>query len=378
MQSTGFRRAVFTCMLLFYAQPLQLGVWLARIAEIQTSLDLTKSELSLALIGMPFGLLPTLYFAGQIIDRIGPRRSFLWAFPLMCFAGIAPSIAINQTMLFFALMSLGAVFAFTEVGLNVFAAKIEKVFQVQIMNRAHGFWSLGVMTGSLISVQLAGLNMTAQQALTLSGLLAVCILVIGSWAAPDLSTDPNTSLSSSMSGIPTSIFPIIAVVFGATLAEGAMNDWATVYMNEAPWGGGPNDGLAVTSFVAMVTLARFSGDWCARQFGVVVLARTGLCLSILGVLILINATSMLMALTGFALVGLGVATIFPLAISATARLSTQHQARNVSIMTFGALLGFLVGPPIIGFASDVLGLKTALSVIIPVLVISIFYASRLK
>ena len=87
---------------------------------------------------------------------------------------------------------------------------------------------------------------------------------------------------------------------------------------------------------------------------------------------------MLMALTGFALVGLGVATIFPLAISATARLSTQHQARNVSIMTFGALLGFLVGPPIIGFASDVLGLKTALSVIIPVLVISIFYASRLK
>lgn len=365
-------------MLLFFAQPIQLGVWLARIAEIQTSLDLTKSELSLALIGMPVGLLPTLYFAGRIIDRIGSRQAFLWAFPVMGVVGISPSLATNQTTLFIALVLLGAVFAFTEVALNVFAAKIEKIFLIQIMNRAHGFWSLGVMIGSLVSVQLAGLNLAAQDVLVLSGLMAVSILVIGSWAAPDLSADPTASLPSTGSRIPKGIFPIIAVVFGATLAEGAMNDWATVYMNEAPWGGSPNDGLAVTSFVAMVTLARFSGDWCARKFGVVTLARSGLCLSILGIFILVNATYMQMALAGFALVGLGVATIFPLAISATARLSTQHQARNVSIMTFGALLGFLIGPPIIGFASDVLGLKTALIFITPVLGISVIYASRLK
>ena len=148
--------------------------------------------------------------------------------------------------------------------------------------------------------------------------------------------------------LPAGLVPIILVVFGATIAEGAMNDWATVYMREASWGGTARDGLAVSVFAGMVTLGRFAGDGICVRSGAVALARTSLVLALAGVAVLIGAYAMWQAIVGFGLVGLGVSTIFPLGVSATARLSPTNQARSVSVMTFGALSGFLIGPPLIG------------------------------
>ena len=37
-----------------------------------------------------------------------------------------------------------------ELALNVHAGRVEKHTQGVIMNRCHGFWSLGIMTGSLL------------------------------------------------------------------------------------------------------------------------------------------------------------------------------------------------------------------------------------
>ena len=69
------------------------------------------------------------------------------------------------------------------------------------------------------------------------------------------------------------------------------------------------------------------------------------------------------AYAGFAMVGLGVAAGYPLGVSAVSALDETYQPANVAIMSTSALAGFLVGPPLIGFLGDAIGLQSALAVL---------------
>jgi MFS family permease len=187
---------------------------------------------------MPVGLLPMLYFAGAVIDRIGVRLAFFGAFPIMLMTGVFPALASSVSDLFVGLMLLGMSFAFVAVGLNVMAAQLEKSYQISIMDRAHGFWSLGIMFGSLGGVQMATLDISVLHALAITSVTLSSILLIISWYEPKQMIPKQAPAKKHEPWrMPSGLFPIIVFVFGATLAEGAMHDWATVYMREAPWGG---------------------------------------------------------------------------------------------------------------------------------------------
>lgn len=378
MTRTPAQFATLMCMILFFAQPIHLGLWLSRVAEIQTTLGLTKSELAMALLGTPAGLLPALYFAGRMIEKLGPRRALLVVFIPMLMAGILPSLAVGPISLFAALLVLGAIIPFAQVSLNVFAAQVEKTFQVKIMNRAHGFWSMGIMAGSLIGVQLAALGYTALPSLTIVACGLAPLLILGAYIVPNIkSKEPAETTSKILPPIPRAVWMIAAVVFGATIVEGAMIDWGTVYMREIAGALAGSEGIAVTVFSGFVTLGRFLGDSINRRFGTVALIRLCIGAAIAGLFILIIGASLPLALIGFALVGFGVSTLFPLGVSATAALSDTGEARNVSVMTFGALTGFLIGPPMIGFVADMLTLNAAFMLLVPGLVFSFCFSKRL-
>ncbi|MFT4706236.1 MAG: MFS family permease [Yoonia sp.] len=371
--------AVLMCMIVFFAQPIHLGLWLSRVAEVQSTLGLTKAQLAIALLGMPTGLLPSLYFAGRTVGKLGPRRALLIAFVPMLLAGILPSLATGTASLLLALFIFGAVLPFAQVSLNVFAAQVEKKFNIKIMNRAHGFWSLGIMAGSLVGVQLASVGVTAAPSLFIAAVVLMPLLIMVAYALPDMKpARPEATTSDALPPIPNAVWLIAAVIFGATLVEGAMIDWATVYMREIAGAIAGSEGLAVTVFSGFVTIGRFMGDTLNNRFGTVFLVRLCLGSAISGLLILIAGFGGTSAFLGFALVGFGVSTIFPLGVSATAALSDKGEARNVSVMTFGALSGFLIGPPMIGFFADTFSLSAAFILLVPGLVFSFKFAKRLS
>lgn len=76
--------------------------------------------------------------------------------------------------------------------------------------------------------------------------------------------------------------------------------------------------------------------------------------------------------------GFGVSTTFPIGVSATAALSDDGEARNVSVMTFGAVSGLLVGLPMFGFFADTCSLSTAFLRLLPGLVFGFGFARRLS
>lgn len=172
--------------------------------------------------------------------------------------------------------------------------------------------------------------------------------------------------------VPVALVPVAAFMFFATLAEGSLADWAAVYLAERTGSVGASAGIAVTIFSAFMAGGRFAGDWLKLRLGAVRLARITTGSAILGLLLLVLPLPLALAFPGFALVGFGISTAYPLGVSAVAALDDRYEASNIAIMATVALGGFLVGPPLIGFLAEAFSLPVALGALGPGLVLGLF------
>lgn len=378
MEQANIRRGVYLVMALFCLQPMALGAWLALIPYIKETLELSKFDLSLALLGMPMAVLVALQFAGGISTRIGIRRLVFATFPLQCVAAFLPLLANSQVMLFFALTAFGATHAFMEVGLNVYAGRIEKKAAAHIMNRCHGFWALGLMMGSFLATSGAG----ALGPVGIMAIVAGVSTVVGMFAArvlPKMGEEgaEHVARRRSFSQMPRALLAIGGFMLMVTLAEGAMADWSAIYLSERQSIDVTEAGIAVTIFAGFMAFGRFLGDWLKQRFGALILARGSVAMALVGLLCLIAPLPLAFAFIGFALLGLGVASGYPLGVSAVAALGDDHEASNVAIMSTCALMGFLIGPPVIGFLADAYGLRFGFAAMIPGLLVCFYLASWL-
>jgi len=372
MEKRETTKATLLIMSLFMLQPFAYGAWLAMIPYIKDTLALSKGELAIALLGMPLALIPMLRVASRIVANFGPRRIFAYLLPVQVCAVLLPFAAWNVPSLFVALAVLGSIVAFFEVAMNTYAGRLEKAEGVLIMSRCHGFWALGVALGSFFTTQLFGIGPVFAVLIPVATAAA-----IGVWSGlqlPRLQGDEQSkdAPQQKFRDMPPALFLISAFVLAVTLAEGAMSDWAAIYLAER-WGGGPEDaGIAVTVFAGFLATGRFVGDYMKRRLGAQGVARLTVGLAILGVACLTLTSSTPTTFVGFALVGLGVSIGFPLGISAAAALDDTYEAQNIATMSMIAISGFLFGPPLIGFVADQFSLWVALMCLFPGLILALW------
>ena len=366
-------------MLVFFLQPIAFGSWLPRIPDVQEALGLGPQGLAMALLGLPCGTLLTLPFAGPLVGRIGPRMAILAGFVLYSLAASLPAFALNPAMLFVALMLAGSTISFVELGLNVQADAVEKATGSVIMTTSHGFWSVGIMVGSLIGSVLAGFGLEARWAIMLVAAAILPVALIASRALPTLAPDtPKTENQRSVWAFPSlALLGICCFVFGITITEGAMADWSAIFLRDALGAESGVVGLGYSVFAMMVAAGRFGGDTLKRRFGAVSTARICGLLAIAGAVILLLSSNMPVALLGFGIIGLGVSVGFPLAVTAAAGLTDRAASANVAVLSFVALLGFLVGPPVIGFVAEHFDMRLAIACLLPVLLVSLLLTGRL-
>ena len=366
-------------MLVFFLQPVPFGGWLPRIPDVQQALGLGPAALAVALLGLPCGTLLTLPFAGPIVERIGAHRGLLIGFPIHFLAVCLPALAPTQMTLFLALMLTGATMSFVELSLNVTAAEAEKATGQLIMSKSHGFWSLGIMAGSLVGAGLAGLAFSPALAVALAAvvMLPIALLALTQLPAGLSSTQAQSSHKLSFQ-VPS--WPLLAVclfVIGITMTEGAMADWSAVFMRSVLNADPATAGLGYSAFALVVALGRLAGDGLRHAWGARMLARICGALAVLGVAVLVVAPNAAVAYLGFGIIGIGVSVGFPLGVSAAAALPGSA-SQNVAVLSFVALTGFLIGPPVIGFVAEHVAMRVGLAVLIPALLISLAFSARLR
>lgn len=376
----GARRMGMITMAAFFLQPVAFGSWLPRIPDVQAALGLGPGALALALLGLPAGTLVTLPFAGPIVGQIGARMALLSGFVLYGVAVLLPSVAPNPVLLFLALMVAGSAISFLELGLNVQADRVEKATGRTIMSTCHGFWSLGIMAGSLCGAGLAALGLPPTGGIGLVALVTVPLGLGVAWASPDFGADPHKAEPGQKPGwsLPgAALVGICVFVFGVTMTEGAMADWSAVFLRDVLGAEGGGAGLGYAIFAGFVAAGRFGGDYLRMRFGAVKVAQAAGLSALVGVSVLSLAPSMPVALIGFAIVGLGASVGFPLGVSAAASLKDRPASTNVATLSFVALTGFLIGPPVIGFLAEVTDLRLGLAGLLPFLLLSLALAGRL-
>jgi MFS family permease len=164
---------------------------------------------------------------------------------------------------------------------------------------------------------------------------------------------------------------------GITMTEGAIADWSAVYLRDVFGSDAALAGLGYSLFALTLALGRFVGDRLKARFGAVSLARVCGVLALAGILVVVTSPAHYVTLIGFALVGLGASVGFPLAVTAAASLTDRPAASSVAVLSFVALIGFLVGPPLIGFVAEVGGLRVGLAMLLPGLVLSLVLTGML-
>ncbi|ODT69959.1 MAG: hypothetical protein ABS75_15070 [Pelagibacterium sp. SCN 63-23] len=368
-------------MLVFFLQPIAFGSWLPRIPEIQSGLGMGPAALALALLGMPLGTLLTLPFAGPVVGRIGARTTIIVGFVYYAIAASLPAFSPDPITLFIALMLAGSAISFLELGLNVGADAVEKSGGVLIMTKSHGFWSVGIMVGSLIGSGMAGLGIAPQWAILAVAALTMPMGIAAGMALPDMANETASTEGNQRSAwsLPSpALIGVCLFVFGITMTEGAMADWSAIFLRDALLAEGGIVGLGYSVFALMVAAGRFGGDSLKARLGAVGTARLCGTLAVAGAAALYLTPNVAIALIGFGTIGFGVSVGFPLAVTAAAGIGDRAASANVAVLSFVALTGFLIGPPMIGFVAEHSDMRIGIACVIPFLLVSLLLAGRLN
>jgi len=373
-----FWNPITQVMGIFFIQPFVLGVWLALIPEVQSGLNLDASQLALALMGKPAGMLTTLPFAGKVVSAFGIRKILYIGFPVYFFTITLIGLADGLHILFLVLFLVGLNGSLLTVSLNVHAGRVEKHTGRVVMNRCHGFWSLGIMAGSFLgsifeSVSTVWMILIVSASASLPVAWLLC-LGLPSYENVNSAEVPPAPL---FTQFPKVLTGICLFTFGISMTEGAMANWASVYVKEMQGPESHGTGYGFGLFAAFVAFGRFFGDSLKIKLGTIKVAVIFVNISVLGLILLVKADELWLAFAGFVLIGLGVSVGFPLAVSATSSIDDKKEASYIAFLSLTALIGFLVGPPIIGFLTDATNLKTGLTILFPGLLLSMFMSSRL-
>ena len=373
-----FWNPIIQVMGIFFIQPFVLGVWLALIPEVQSGLNLDASQLALALMGTPVGMLTTLPFAGKVASAFGIRKILYIGFPVYFFTITLIGLAEGLYILFSVLFLAGLNGSLLTVSLNVHAGRVEKHTGRVVMNRCHGFWSLGIMAGSFLgsifeSVSTVWMILIVSASASLPVAWLLC-LGLPSYENVNSAEVPPAPF---FTQFPKVLTGICLFTFGISMTEGAMANWASVYVKEMQGPESHGTGYGFGLFAAFVAFGRFFGDSLKIKLGTIKVAVIFVNISVLGLILLVKADELWLAFAGFVLIGLGVSVGFPLAVSATSSIDDKKEASYIAFLSLTALIGFLVGPPIIGFLTDATNLKTGLTILFPGLLLSMFMSSRL-
>lgn len=153
------------------------------------------------------------------------------------------------------------------------------------------------------------------------------------------------------------------IVLGMAFAEGSANDWLALAMVDGHGVDNATGAIVLGVFVTAMTVGRLLGVLVLDRYGRVPVLRASAVLATVGLLIVIFVPSAWIATIGVVLWGLGSALGFPVGMSAAADDPKTAAARVSAVATIG-YCAFLVGPPLIGFLGEHIGLLHGLLVVL--------------
>ncbi|MDT0343742.1 MFS transporter [Streptomyces litchfieldiae] len=356
------RRARVSIGIVFALHGAAAGSFAARIPWLKDHLDLSTAVLGLALAFPALGASIAMPLASRIMHRYGALAAVRGLLTLWCLALALPALAPSLPVLCAALLLFGAGAGMADVAMNAQGVDIERHHGRSIMSGLHGLWSVGALLGAAAGVGAVHLGLDARAHLGLMALALVAAVPVACRDLLDVRAEPDDDPPPRFALPPRSALLIGAVGMCAILAEGASADWSGVYLRDVAGSSETVAAASYTAFACTMAVARLAGDAVVRRFGPVRTVRTSGALAVAGGLLVVTAREPAQGIAGFALLGVGIAVVVPLAFAAAGRSGPNPSQAIAGVATVTYTTG-LFAPTLIGTIGELTSLPVAFAVV---------------
>ncbi|MCX5598990.1 MFS transporter [Streptomyces phaeochromogenes] len=346
--------------------------WVVRIPAIKEQTGASASTLGLALLGVSAGAVVTMMFTGRLCRRYGSHPVTVVCGILLSLSVALPPLTHSTWALGAVLLVFGAAYGGINVAFNSAAVDLVAVLRRPIMPSFHAAFSLGGMIGAGLGGLVAGSLSPTRHLLGLTVIGLLVTAVAGrALLRYDSPVPQSAPVPQSVPGQPEERAPRrpdartrrLVVVFGlialcTAYGEGALADWGTLHLEQDL---DAHPGIAAAGyscFALAMTIGRLCGTTLLERLGRTRTVVAGGTMAAVGMLVGSLAPSVWAALLGFAVTGIGLANIFPIAVERAGALAGPSGVAVASTFGYG---GMLLGPPAIGFMADWFSLPIALT-----------------
>lgn len=368
----AWRNAVFT---IFTLQGFVFASWASRVPQVRDILHASTAQMGLVLGGLAAGAVLGLLASSHIITALGATRTIRIVYTVatvgLVVAGAVLALAPTLALVVAALAVLGAGTSIVDVAMNLSGAANERAVGRTLLPLFHAAFSFGTVAGAGLGSLLLLLAVPIGVHLVGTGVVAIVttqLLVRHLRPAEHVEEDGGSGAHAGWRGRlavwrDPRVLLLGVVVLGMAFAEGSANDWLNLAVVDG-YGLTQAGGAAVFAvFVAAMTGGRLLGAPLLDRFARVPVLRASAVLAGVGLLLVVLAPGVPLAVVGVVLWGLGAALGFPVGLSAAADDPRTATAAVSAVATMG-YCAFLVGPPVIGFLGDRIGILHALAVVL--------------
>jgi MFS family permease len=337
------------------------GLWAVHIPIVQERLAIGPGILGVALLVLAAGAVISMPLTGWAVGHVGSRLPTAVGVLLYMVVTPLPILAPTVPVFFVALFFFGFLMGGVDVAGNVQAADVEKFRGKATMSSFHAFYSIGGLAGALAGAFIIGRGWGGG-----SGAAAICaaLFVVGAVFVRDLLPSDQAEARPQFA-LPSRAVLGLGLIAGLVFAiEGAVTDWSALFLTGVKVATPETAAFGYASYALAMAGLRLVGDPIVERLGPRRIVVGGGLLCALGLAVALAAPWPLVAALGFGLVGLGAANVAPVCFSAGTRVPGVAPGLGVSAVVTMGYTGFLVFPPILGFAAEAFGLAAAIGIVL--------------
>ncbi|MBB5869816.1 MFS family permease [Allocatelliglobosispora scoriae] len=374
-------RARWAVLIIFAVHGSVTGSFASRLPWIADHVGVTSGQLGFALVMPAIGALCAMQFSAKLVQLMGGRLATQVLISAWCATLALPAFAPNLVVLSVMMLFAGACAGTADMAMNAEGVAVEGLLGRPIMSSLHGGWSVGGFLAGGLGALLAHRAIDARLHFTA---VAVFLIIVGVTAGSFLPAGrkvPVGEKSGPAFSLPRGPVLIIGLVgFAAVFAEASSADWSALYLVQVLDAGEGAGALAYAFFAGAMTIARFVGDAVVRRFGAVRTTQVAGAVGTVGGVLVVVSWTPVVAMAGFVLIGVGIATVVPLAFSAaghstTDSVSSTNAIAGVATVAYGA---GLAAPGIVGGIANVSSLTVSFGVVTVLVLIVALSAKALK
>ena len=366
----------------FFLNGLLLATYLVRLPTLKQTHQFNDGQMGA--VGMLFALaaLASMQFVGQLTAKYGTAPLIRVGLLVMPAALVGTGLA-KPTIAYLAFVAvLGCVHGVLDVSMNAHAVAMERVLGRPILSGCHAAWSISAVTASAVGAILIAGQTTAAAEFLGAGLIVAAVGVgVGSLLLvnrPTASTAPapdgrpaapvRPRASGPNQGWTSTVVKLGLIGVVLMVCEGAALAWGGIYLRDDRGASLALSSMAVVAFTGCQTLVRIFGDGIRAKVGDAPVFRLGAVVGAAGLTLALLSRDPGVAVAGFAILGIGTAVLLPLTFGAVGRSAAiDDQAAALSRFTTFTYAGILLGPALIGWVAELIGLPWTLAALIPLL-----------